>query len=535
MLKKSFLFCLLALPAWSSGAAVDRVESQFKANYYYVRSLQAGREGRMAESADFLAAAAQQDPGSLQLQLELVDLCQGLGRSQDALQALQRAGKIKPDDLVLKLRLAAAWIDLDQAQRAREVYESILTADPGRTEALRALAALDLDEGHPDLARERLKKVLKLEPDSITARMQLAQVHLRESRPDLAQAEYKAVLSREPAYENAYYQWGGWLETQGRFKEACQEYRRGLARIGHSRLLTSALGHALYRQGLFAEAEGVLTGLIEASEADSVDTYTRALCRLQLDKNQEAEQDFALLDDATLPVKGSRDYGLGLAQSAQKHYVEAEASFLKALQANPHSLSLYAQLASLYQNTSRTARAIDLLRGGVEKNPKLQELPSLLASAYVEAGNFDRAEETLQKALSLGGGAGLRFQLAVVLDKAGKPEQAESELKKILEQDPKQAEALNYLGYTWADKGVHLPEAEALLRRAIQLEPGNPYFQDSLGWVCHKQARPKEALQWLRKAVHSLKEKDGPGAAVILEHLKIVEGKLAEPQASGSR
>lgn len=534
-MSKFLLLIFLAVPGWVGAAAVDRVESQFKANYYYVRSLQALREGRMAEAADFLAAAADQDPGSLQLQLELADLCQGLGRSQDALLALQRASRIKPGDAVLKLRLAAGWIDLDQPQRAREVYEAILSQDPVSNQALRALAALDLDEGHPALARERLQKVLKADPASIPARMQLAQVYLRESRPDLAKGEYKAVLSREPAYENAYYQWGGWLETQGRFKEACQEYRRGLARTGHNRLLSSALGHALYRQGLFAEAEGVLTVLIEGAEGDPVDTYTRALCRLQLDKNLEAEQDFARLDDATLPVKGSRDYGLGLAQSAQKHYIEAEASFLKALKVNPHSLSLYAQLASLYQNTSRTARAIEMLRGGMEKNPKLQELPSLLASAYVEVHDFDRAENTLQKALSLGGGTGLRFQLAVVLDKAGKPERAESELKKILEIDPKQAEALNYLGYTWADKGVHLPEAEALLRRAIVLEPANPYFQDSLGWVCHKQARSKEALQWLRKAVLSLKEKDGPGAAVILEHLKIVEGKIAEPQTSGSR
>src|SRR5262249_12510625 len=76
------------------------------------------------------------------------------------------------------------------------------------------------------------------------------------------------------------------------------------------------------------------------------------------------------------------------------------------------------------------------------------------------------------------------------------------------------ASGLNFIGYTYAERGVELPEAERLLRRAVTLAPDNGFILDSLGWCLFKQGRIDEAL-------HTLEEADrlAPGEADILRNL----------------
>jgi len=60
-------------------------------------------------------------------------------------------------------------------------------------------------------------------------------------------------------------------------------------------------------------------------------------------------------------------------------------------------------------------------------------------------------------------------------------------MKKVLEIDPDNAETLNFIGYSYAERGINLDEAESMLLRAIELKPGNGYFIDSLGWLYFKK------------------------------------------------
>ena len=108
----------------------------------------------------------------------------------------------------------------------------------------------------------------------------------------------------------------------------------------------------------------------------------------------------------------------------------------------------------------------------------------------------------------------LHFRLGVVLDRMGERHDSISHMEKVIELDPDDATALNYLGYTLAEMGVRLEEAEEFIRRALELKPGDGYFTDSLGWVYFKMGRHKEALQWIQRALESL-----PDDPLITEHL----------------
>ena len=80
--------------------------------------------------------------------------------------------------------------------------------------------------------------------------------------------------------------------------------------------------------------------------------------------------------------------------------------------------------------------------------------------------------------------------------------------------DPDHAEALNFIGYMYADRGIHLDEAEKMIKKALELKPGNGYMIDSLGWVYFRENRLDEATIQLRKASEAL-----PEDPAILEHL----------------
>ena len=94
----------------------------------------------------------------------------------------------------------------------------------------------------------------------------------------------------------------------------------------------------------------------------------------------------------------------------------------------------------------------------------------------------------------------LLYDQAMMADRLGRHEEMERLLRKALTQNADNANALNALGYSLADRGVRLDEARSLIDRALTLRPGDPYITDSLGWVEFRLGRLPEALRLLRQA-----------------------------------
>jgi Tfp pilus assembly protein PilF len=110
----------------------------------------------------------------------------------------------------------------------------------------------------------------------------------------------------------------------------------------------------------------------------------------------------------------------------------------------------------------------------------------------------------------------LRFQLGVTYEKQGRFDQAVAEFRRVITLDPKHAEAYNYVGYMFAEKGVRLDEAEHLIQKALEIEPNNGYYIDSLGWAYYQQGRYADAVRELKRAVELTRGKEDP---VIFDHL----------------
>jgi tetratricopeptide (TPR) repeat protein len=93
--------------------------------------------------------------------------------------------------------------------------------------------------------------------------------------------------------------------------------------------------------------------------------------------------------------------------------------------------------------------------------------------------------------------------------------------------NPKHADALNYLGYSYADKGIHLKEALSLIQRAYDLKPDSGYILDSLGWVYYKLGKYQEALKYLNNSIQSVN--DDP---VLFEHIGDVNEAMGNDKAA---
>ena len=87
-------------------------------------------------------------------------------------------------------------------------------------------------------------------------------------------------------------------------------------------------------------------------------------------------------------------------------------------------------------------------------------------------------------------------------------------MQAALELEPDQPLVLNYLGYSWVDQGMNLAEAEAMLRRAVDLRPDDGYIVDSMGWAYYRLERFEEAVRYLERAVELR-----PDDPVINDHL----------------
>ncbi len=94
------------------------------------------------------------------------------------------------------------------------------------------------------------------------------------------------------------------------------------------------------------------------------------------------------------------------------------------------------------------------------------------------------------------------FTLGALLDEDHQREAGMAEMRKAIELNPDNAQALNYLGYTYAEQGKNLDEAERLVKRALDIEPEDGFYIDSLGWVYYQKGEYKKAIEQLERAVN---------------------------------
>jgi tetratricopeptide (TPR) repeat protein len=215
-------------------------------------------------------------------------------------------------------------------------------------------------------------------------------------------------------------------------------------------------------------------------------------------------------------------YFLGVVALQEKEFERARNHFERAVLLNPALEPAQTDLAVALLSLQRPEDAVAVLDRARKEVPPSFRLEYLSGVARSQLKRFDQALEAYSAAEKLGAtnqppliDHRFYFQVGALLERKGDEAKSIEYLEKSLELKPDFDEALNHLGYLWAEKGKNLPRARAMIEQALQAEPENPAYMDSMGWVLFRLGRFTEALEWLTKARQRLTEPD----ATVLDHL----------------
>ena len=152
------------------------------------------------------------------------------------------------------------------------------------------------------------------------------------------------------------------------------------------------------------------------------------------------------------------------------------------------------------------------------------ELYILLSMLYEEKSDFAAGISALEEARRIEPkNLEVLYQIGMLHEKKGEPGKALAIMDEVLTIDPEYPNALNFVGYSLAEKGIRLDEAEAMIRKALIKRPDDGYIIDSLGWVFYKKGDLKAALQEIRKANNLM-----PEDPTIHEHLGDIYSALKD-------
>lgn len=218
------------------------------------------------------------------------------------------------------------------------------------------------------------------------------------------------------------------------------------------------------------------------------------------------------LSDAETDAQGqSADARIMLAQiyEEEQNY-RAAISQLEKIDDPSAQLQIQMQIAVLHGKNGNEAKATALLKSlQPEEEDDAVRIRLTQALIYRNAGKADQAIRYLRQADNdMPRNALIKYELAMMYEQQGSFEEMEALLREVIALKPSSPEAYNALGYVFADRNMHLDEAQLLLDRAVALAPDNPFILDSMGWLQFRLGNLELALEYLENAFELSEQAD---------------------------
>ncbi|MDC9720451.1 MAG: tetratricopeptide repeat protein [Gammaproteobacteria bacterium] len=223
----------------------------------------------------------------------------------------------------------------------------------------------------------------------------------------------------------------------------------------------------------------------------------------------------------THPQSHSAYYYLGLG-ALEQEFIEQAISYFHKVTTGAERINAITMLANLEQPTgTETAHYFLQWR---QQHPDLSaDIYQVQAQYSLGLGDIESATNAFETALKKHPNhVALLYSYALLAQSLLQYDTTEHLLARIIEIDPNHINALNALGYSYAEQGINLNHAESLIRRALQHEPENAAIIDSLGWVTYRQGHLRKALALLSKAYDILPDTE------IAAHLGAVQWALGD-------
>jgi len=509
----------------SNEAATDGTDAFQNRYYYYLSAERHIAQGNLDRAILDLQRVIDLDPDTAYLRRELAVSYLQLQNSSAAIDVLDSLIKSHPEDSESQFLYARALESLDRKEEARETYEKLIDSDPDQEMAFLRLGDIYLEKDDLDNAYRVYSKLLERFPDSYAGHFFIGKIYSVRKEYDLAEQHIRRTLDLVPGLEEPHYELAEIYKAKGENQKAIDTYRKILDQNPKNLFAALELAVLYQENGSTTEAATLL-------EKVGVESYNdpglfRIIGQEYLEQNRF--QSAAMLLTGMLksaPEGSGLSYLLGIALVGSGDKAEAIERFKQVDASSRFFLRTAIQVSLLYQETGQIDTAIEYIKGIIQKNPDNPDLYLYLGMFYEETESLNNASQALQEGLRLNPKhIQINFRLGVVFDKLNEREKSIEQMKTVIQLDQKNVNALNYLGYTYADMGIKLDEAEKLIITALENRPDDGYITDSLGWVYYKKGLFEQALSYLEKAVRLV-----PDDPTILEHLGDVYLKLNQAQ-----
>jgi tetratricopeptide (TPR) repeat protein len=490
----------------------------------YLRSLGDMRAG--AQSQDVLQLAIQQyqeivkqDPKSLEDHLLLGRLYRLNNDMANSEKEFRTAVQLQPDSEEAVSTLSYLYNEEGDYNRALNILLSL----PENSRSAKLYAALGYTyEQKKDYksAIQAYTKSVNADHDNLDAKRGLAQNLLNDNQPDAALEQYKEITEADPQDAQSYLRMADVYRHDGKFDQALAVLKKAQAIVEDSFEVPYSIASVYESVGRYDEAAQILQDLLKRT-AKADDAYTTPernnrsifLERLGSIYRDQNKTQLALDTFRQMVALGDDSASRGYQQLVEtyrdaKQWTQATAVAAEAAKKLPNDRGLKLIYAGQQADTGQPEVAIASVKAMLKGTPEDREVWIALAQMYSRLRRWKDAQEAIGKAEELSAKPEDKdytsFIAGSIYERQKHYDQAEEAFRKVIAGDPRNAVALNYLGYMLADRGTRLDEALGYIRRAITLDPQNGAYLDSLGWVYYRMGNYELAEENLRKASERL-------------------------------
>ena len=499
----------------------EQTEKEMKSSYYYYMLFQTFTDREKYTKAEqALKKAVEIDPDSKYLKMEMIRLYLTMDQSEMAVATAQEIVSKRPRDKEALKILAKLKLTLDKQEEAESILRKIIDLDPDDKDSYLTLGNMYMKEEKHSEAFTLYTNMAEKFPDSYVAHFYLGKIHLIRQNLNYAEKEFLKTVELRPDLVEPRLQLINVYKARedddlNTDAEITEQYNRILELDKNNKKASMALALHLFEHEDKKRAEQIFIRLGEEASKN------KRILMLAVDEyiNGEHYEEASILFSHMLkgaPDNSGLHFFAGWAYDSLKQFDTAIHHFSNVAPHSRYYKKSTLQAAFLYSKTDRTQKAVDTLEKLHERMPEDIDTITYLGSFYKKIKEYEKSIVILKKGISLSDGenADLFFSLGVAQDNADRKEECIASMKKVIELEPENADALNYLGYTYADLGIKLDRAEELIKKALEIKPDDGYITDSLGWVYYKKGLFSKATPILEKAA-KLSDYD----AIITEHL----------------
>ncbi|MBF0378357.1 MAG: tetratricopeptide repeat protein [Desulfamplus sp.] len=530
----------------------EKADYSKDAYYHYMASERYRQKGDMKSAIDATKQAIATDPDSIYLKRNLIFLYILNKDNDNAIRAAEEFNKQHPNREEILVILAKLKLQLNRLNEAKILYEQILKINPKNHDAYIVLGNISIENKRTEEAIKLFSTMAKEIPDSYSSHFFLGKIYMQKKEFLKAEKEFLKTIELnnelvEPRFELiSIYKAQSNIEKreQGKAKSLksqghkdrvqMQKNNNGTPKSKNQKIVnlyeeileldktnikaTIGLPIYLYKNGEKSKASEMLIDF--GQKYQNNDEIMTAMAKEIVGSDSQGDAVIVFTELLKETINSSSDkssihYLAGLTFDALKDSKRAISHFMRVSPKSEQYKKSIFHIAYIYNQLGENIKAIEFLESKFSQFPKDVELISYLSAFYEEENQIDKAFSLIKQGLKEApDDTELLFRSGVILDKKGDKDGSMAAMKKVIELEPEHASALNYLGYTYAELGINLDEAEELIKRSLAIKPDDGYITDSLGWVYYKKGDYDRAIDILEKAV-----KLSSGDTVIFEHL----------------